>query len=163
MYSGKSTFGRLLAKTLEVGFYDLDVLFEKRYHTTIPIFFHRYGEEAFRKLERIVLEETERYDDCVISTGGGTPCYGDNMHWIRCHGTSIYLEISLEGVLSRHGRSKKTRPLLAGMNEEERRAYILAQMRQRNPFYRQADITLDALAPNIDTVINYLRKNEGRE
>ena len=91
MYSGKTTIGRKLAECLDTRFVDLDQLFEEHYHTSIPLFFNRYGEDAFRKLEQLMLHSTHTLNHVVISTGGGTPCFFDNMEWINAHGISVYL------------------------------------------------------------------------
>ena len=83
MYSGKTTLGHKLAVKLGYQWLDLDQVFEQVFHTSIPIFFKRYGEEAFRKLEQKLLHETANNDNTVISTGGGTPCFFDNIQWIK--------------------------------------------------------------------------------
>lgn len=150
MYSGKTTVGRQLAERLGYRFVDLDQLFEARYHTSIPLFFNRYGEGAFRKLEQIILHSTEGMDNVVISTGGGTPCYFDNMEWINAHGVSIYLEISIEVIIKRAQRSRKQRPVLANKSHEELHSFIQAQLSQRLPYYSQANITFPADKPDIE-------------
>lgn len=149
MYSGKTTVGRQLAQCLGYRFVDLDQLFEERYHTSIPLFFNRYGEEAFRKLEQAVLHSTQEMDDAVISTGGGTPCYFDNMQWINAHGVSIYLDVSTEVIIERARRSRKQRPVLANKSTEELRTFIQTQLSQRLPYYSQATLVFPADDPDI--------------
>ena len=102
MYSGKSTIGKQLAKKLGIAFIDTDLLFEQSYHTSIPLFFKRYGETAFRKLERMILEHSiDENQPHVISTGGGTACHNNNMDWINAHGISVYLEMSAAAICAR--------------------------------------------------------------
>lgn len=156
MYSGKSTLGRRLAMRLGCQFLDLDNLFEERYHTTIPLFFSRYDEAAFRQLEQQLLHTTAELDNVVISTGGGTPCYQDNMQWINAHGTSIFLEVSLPCLLARSNASRKQRPILTRMTPEEREAYIQQHLSTRLPVYRQAHIIFPADNPDVDSLVGLL-------
>jgi len=149
MYSGKTTVGRQLAQRLGCRFVDLDQLFEEHYHTSIPLFFNRYGEGAFRKLEQQMLHSTESMDDVVISTGGGTPCYFDNMQWINAHGVSVYLKVSIEKIIQRARTSKKQRPVLTNKNSEELHTFIQSQLGQRLPHYSQAHIIFSADEPDL--------------
>lgn len=153
MYCGKTTVGHRLADSLGYEFVDLDQLFEARYHTAIPLFFQRWGEGAFRKLEQQVLHATEAMDGTVIATGGGTPCYFDNMDWINAHGLSIYLDADMDLILSRAAASKKTRPILAHKTPEERQAFIQSQLSQRLPYYRKASLSVAASHPDIDALV----------
>ena len=144
MYSGKTTVGRQLATALGLRFLDLDLLFEERYHTTIPLFFRRYDEAAFRHLEQQLLHSTADIDNAVISTGGGTPCYADNMDWINTHGISVYLDASTDCILARAANSRKTRPLLSQMSEAERNAFVRQQLDARKPVYSRATHRINA-------------------
>lgn len=140
MYSGKTTFGRQLATRLGYEFLDLDQYFEQRYRTTIPIFFQRYGEQAFRILERQLLHTTEHFHDTVVSTGGGTPCQYDNIEWINRQGISVFMDTPVEVILQRAAGSKKVRPILANKTPDERASFVADQLQQRLPYYRQAHI-----------------------
>ena len=153
MYAGKSTYGRKLARTLNYDFVDTDRAFEQKYKLTIPMFFAKYGEELFRKLESQLLREVSTADNVVIATGGGTPCYGDNMDFILANGRVIYLETTLEAILSRLAVSKNPRPLLTGKPEAEQRAIVEQQLAERQPIYARAHITLDALSPDISAFL----------
>ncbi|MBP5541799.1 MAG: shikimate kinase [Bacteroidales bacterium] len=156
MYSGKSTVGRQLAHRLGLRFIDTDSLFEERYHTTIPLFFHRYDEVAFRRLEQQVLHSTALMDNVVVATGGGTPCYADNMDWINLHGVSVHLDASLSCLLERAGRSRHARPLLAEMEAAEREAYMRRQLEERMPVYTRALLRLEADNPDIQDFVKAL-------
>ena len=147
MYSGKSTVGRQLARAMGYRFVDLDVLFEERYHTTIPLFFRKYDEAAFRRLEQMLLHETEGFENTIISTGGGTPCFADNMQWINSHGLSVWLDVSFPTLESRAAVSRKHRPLAISRQHYE----------SRQQFYRQAQIRFPADSPDIPALISLLR------
>ncbi len=153
MYSGKTTVGHKLATRLGYQWIDLDQMLETTFHTTVPIFFKRYGEEAFRKIEQKLLHSTAERDSIVISTGGGTPCHFDNIEWMNLHGTSVYFDVTIETLLRRASQSKKPRPILAGMTEEERSLYIRQQLSQRLPYYQKANIIFPADQPDLDQLI----------
>ena len=156
MFSGKTTVGRKLATELGYQWLDLDQVFECTFHTTIPIFFKKYGEEAFRKLEQKLLHSTADLDNVVVSTGGGTPCHFDNMQWINKQGKSVYFDVTVETLLRRAAQSKKPRPILAGMTEEERGLYVRQQLSQRLPYYQKAQIIFPADQPDIDQLIELI-------
>ena len=147
MYSGKSTFGRRLAEERGMGFLDLDQAFEERYHYTVPRFFAQFGEQAFRKLESQLLRSTANLDNMVIATGGGTPCHSGNMDFILANGTAIYLQMSIEDLIVRALRSHNPRPLMRGLTESDIRTIIASQLKEREVFYRRAQIVLDGNAP----------------
>lgn len=147
MYCGKSTFGRRLAAEKGMDFLDLDRAFEQRYHYTVPLFFQRFGEEAFRTLESQLLRSTATLDNTVIATGGGTPCHSGNMDFILSHGTAIYLQMTAEQLVERALRSRNPRPLMQGLSEAELRATIGRQMKEREGVYLRAPIILDGLNP----------------
>ena len=144
MYSGKTTVGRKLADALGYDFLDLDQAIEARYHTTLPLFFKRYGEPMFRQVEMQMLHATDQMDNVVISTGGGTPCFGDNMQWINDNGTSIYLRLTEESICHRMECSRKCRPTVMALPPEERKQFIHDQLSARLPIYQQAHHTIAA-------------------
>ncbi len=149
MYCGKTTFGRTLAAAKGMDYLDLDQAFEARYHYTVPMFFERFGEEAFRTLETQMLHSTAALDQVVIATGGGTPCHSGNMDFILAHGTAIYLQMSVDALVERALRSRHRRPLLHGLPEPQMRAAIESQLKEREPVYRRAPIILDGSNPII--------------
>lgn len=148
MYAGKTTIGKALSKKLGCDFLDLDNAFEEHYKTSIPLFFEKYGEEAFRILESKILQSTKERDNVVVSTGGGTPCYFDNMDFINQNGVSVYLHLSVGAIISRMERSKKVRPVLAHKSLDECKAFIAEQLGFREPFYSKAQVTVEALSLN---------------
>ncbi len=144
-YSGKTTLGRQLAKRLNYEFFDTDKAIEIKYHTTIPVFFNRYGEKAFRIIERQILQSTADLDNAVISTGGGTACSDDNIHFMLQHGTVVHLQMSVEEILTRLAKSHKTRPMLKDKEPDELKRFITEQLTARLVYYNQAHLSVPAL------------------
>ena len=107
MCCGKTTIGKKIANKIGYGFVDMDVLFEEKYKITISAFFEKYGQDAFRILEQKLLHTTASMDNMVIATGGGTPCFGDNMEWINANGLSIYLKTNEGFIVDRLKKAKK--------------------------------------------------------
>ena len=144
-YAGKSTMARLLAARMGLEAFDTDLAIEQKYHTNIPMFFQRYGEEAFRIIERQMLQSTAKLDNVVIATGGGTACNDDNIRFILDHGIAIHMEMSVDDILQRISHAHKSRPSLTGKSSEELRQFISNQLKTRLPYYRQAPLSIPAL------------------
>ena len=157
MYSGKTTVGKRLARQLGYRFMDTDKVFEERYRISIPDFFSRYDETAFRKLEHDILLSTTECDDCVISTGGGTPCFHNNMDFIMDNGLSIYLEASENTILSRKAKSRKARPILESMDDDELRTFVKEQLDERRQVYERARLRFDAENVFIDDICKVIQ------
>jgi shikimate kinase len=143
MGSGKTTVGRPLARALGLRFVDMDHYLADVQHKTIGEIFEAIGESGFRALERQTLAELSVAENTLVATGGGAPCFSDNIQTMNQAGTTIYLQLSPEGLAARlkHGRDK--RPLLRGLNDEELLSYIRTTLAQREPFYQQARIIVD--------------------
>ena len=143
MGAGKTTVGKALAKELGLQFYDLDWYIESRMHKTVPQIFAERGEEGFRLIEHNMLHEVAEFEDVVLSCGGGTPCFFDNMDYMNGQGDVVYLSAEPE-VLYKHLLMGKTeRPLLKNKTPEELIAFIKEQLKIREKFYTQAKHTLD--------------------
>lgn len=143
MGAGKTTVGKALSKELGLTFYDLDWYIENRRHKTIPQIFAEVGEEGFRKIEYNMLHEVAEFEDVIISCGGGTPCFFDNMDYLNQQGQVVYLRCSPE-VLQGHLQMGKTeRPLLKDKTPEELQDFIREQLAYREQFYTKARYTLD--------------------
>ncbi len=143
MGAGKTTVGKALARELGLQFYDLDWYIESRQHKTVPQIFAEKGEDGFRKIEYNMLHEVAEFENVVISCGGGTPCFFDNMDYMNAQGDVVYLKADTD-VLYRHLLMGKTeRPLLKGKSKEELVAFITEQLERREPFYAKARHTLD--------------------
>ena len=144
MGAGKTTVGKELAKLAGLSFIDLDFYIEGRYHKAVSQIFAERGEEAFREIERNMLHEVAEFEDVLISTGGGAPCFFDNMEFMNASGTTVYLKVSVEELAKRLELCKHTRPVLKGRSGEELRAFIAESLEKRNPFYTKPSITFDA-------------------
>ncbi|MBQ7361333.1 MAG: shikimate kinase [Bacteroidaceae bacterium] len=141
MGSGKTTLGRALAKELGLTFIDLDNYIELRRCKSINRIFEESGEDGFRTIERNLLHEVCEFENVVISAGGGTPCFFDNIDYMNAQGTTIYLQVSNERLLERLRIAKSRRPLLKDKNDEEIKAFIEEQLARREKYYLQADYT----------------------
>ena len=144
MGAGKTTLGKALARTLGLQFIDLDDFIIARQHKFIAQIFAEVGEDGFRRLERRALEEVAEYEDVVISLGGGTPCFFDNMEVVRRAGRSVYLKPSEEVLHRRLIEGKKKRPLLADKNDAEILTFMREQLAWREPYYLKAEMTFNA-------------------
>ena len=143
MGAGKTTVGRALAKELGVPFYDLDWYIETRRHRTVAQLFAEVGEEGFRRIEYNMLHEVAEFENVVISCGGGTPCFFDNMDYMNGQGQVVYLKATPD-VLIEHLRMARTeRPLLKGKSQEELRTFIEEQLRTRETYYNRAGYIFD--------------------
>ncbi|MBO5185849.1 MAG: shikimate kinase [Prevotella sp.] len=150
MGAGKTTVGKALAKETGLQFYDLDWYIESRMHKTVPAIFAERGEEGFRKIEYNMLHEVAEFEDVIISCGGGTPCFFDNMEYMNNQAQVVYLKASPE-VLHKHLMMGKTeRPLIKDKTPEELITFITEQLDRREPFYSKARYTL-----NVDLMDNY--------
>ena len=138
MGAGKTTLGRPLAKRLGVQFYDLDWYIANRMHKTIPELWREQGEEKFRDIERRMLHEVAEFEDVVISCGGGTPCFFDNMDYMNRQGETIYMQATPETLLRHLTLSPGNRPILDGKDREELLPFITDELARREPFYLKA-------------------------
>ena len=111
MCSGKSSISRKLASRLGYNSFDTDDLFEEKYHVSVNDFFEKYGEDYFRKFEAEILRKTGDLRKVVISTGGGTPCYYDNMKWMKDNGMTVFIKVSPTTAYNRLVTAKRKRPL----------------------------------------------------
>lgn len=144
MGAGKTTLGKTLSKSLNLSFIDLDYYIERRYHKEIRQLFAEKGEDGFRDIERRMLHEVAEFEDVLISTGGGTPCFFDNMQFMNQAGVSVYLKVSVDELAKRLELCKQTRPVLKNRLGEELKAFISESLKTRLPFYEQAQIIFDA-------------------
>jgi shikimate kinase len=160
MGSGKTTIGKRLAKDLGLQFIDLDAFIENRYRKSILEIFTEKGEINFREIEKKALLEVVQFENTVVSTGGGAPCFFDNMSVMNEVGTTIYLEASIDELSERLSVSKEKRPLLQDKNPEELKAFIGNTLEKRKPFYNQATYIYNTQqiknSKELDTIVNHL-------
>lgn len=141
MGSGKTYLGKMLAQQLDYVFVDMDALIEKKYHKAVSQIFAEMGEDKFREIERECLHEVADFEKTVISTGGGTPCFFDNMDYMNSHGFTVYLKLSPEQLVTRLESSRAgKRPLLGNRKGEDLRLFIEEGLVAREPFYSQAQL-----------------------
>ena len=144
MGSGKTTLGRALANEIGVPFIDLDHYIESRHCKTIAQLFAEKGEEGFREIERRMLHEVGEFEDVIISTGGGTPCFFDNVEYMNRQGTTVFLDVPEERLFIRLSIARNKRPLIKEKNDEELLAFITEQLAKRAPHYSKAQYSFKA-------------------
>ncbi|MEM1121841.1 MAG: shikimate kinase [Bacteroidota bacterium] len=139
MGSGKSYMGKGLAQLLGWEFLDMDEFLEANEGQTISQIFEEGGETLFRALEKNYLHATYDFDKTIIATGGGAPCFFDNLAWMNTHGTTIYLDTPIPILVKRLKKETAHRPLLANKTAEQLASFIAQKLEARNPFYQKAD------------------------
>jgi len=152
MGCGKSTLGRRLAEKMNLQFIDMDEYIEERNFRTIPQIFTEEGEPAFRLKEQKALSELSEFAGVVIATGGGAPCFFDNIGLMNRTGITIFLNIGPDILAERLLSSKTERPLIKGKSKKELAAFIDETLQKRRPFYEQAKLQITE--PDID--LNFL-------
>lgn len=160
MGSGKTTWGKKIANALELPFVDLDHEIVANIGMSIPKYFQTYGEESFRKLEHEHLKnQVGRL--AVISTGGGTPCYFDNMQWINENGLSLYLYHTSKSLWSRLSQSDvNKRPVLKGLSGDELFEFIDTKLQERKPFYERAHIKFEQIHTPLEQIIALIKNHK---
>jgi len=159
MAAGKTTVGRLLAESLGWHFVDLDDAFREIHGVSTADYIREYGIEDFRIKEKYVLEDIadmSPFEHVVYATGGGYPCYEDNMDCLKELGTSIYIRWKAEDLVSRLLLTNlDDRPVLQGRSAQELLTFVEPQLEAREPFYKQADYIIDApgFIPEADELI----------
>lgn len=139
MGSGKTTIGKLVAKRLNYSFIDMDAHIEAKQYKTISQIFAEQGEDKFRQLEQKCLHEVSELENVVISTGGGAPCFFDNINYMNHNGLTIYLKHSAKELAARVGGSNiAKRPILGNRQGQELIQFIAEGLAKREEFYSQA-------------------------
>ena len=142
MGCGKSTIGRKVADLMGISFIDLDKYIEERYFKSVPAIFEEEGESRFREKERTALLEVSEFENVVIGTGGGAPCFFDNMEIMNERGVTVYISPDNEVLASRLIKSRTERPLIAGKSLDELILFIRSALEKRAPFYEKAKIII---------------------
>lgn len=158
---GKSYIGSRLATVFGLNFCDLDIQIEQNARMTIPEIFEKFGEDHFRNLEKEALSEVSELQNTVIATGGGAPCFFENMEIMNETGVTVFLNVSVPVLISRLKKETETRPLLAGKTDEELAIYIRQKLNQRLKFYEKAHLIYDIKTGNepiIDELSVFIRR-----
>jgi shikimate kinase len=137
---GKTTVGKKLAKLFDIGFIDLDKFIESKYHKTVPELFAERGENEFRLIEQKSLIEVSEIENVVVSTGGGTPCFFENIRLMNQTGITVYIHAEPNELAARLRASKTIRPLVSGKTGEDLTMFIASHLKERERFYNQAQV-----------------------
>lgn len=142
MGSGKTYWGKIWAQKKGLDFYDLDEIIESKEGRSIAAIFEKEGEVYFRKKETEALHTLLEKNNCIIACGGGAACFNDNMQLMNENGITVYLSATPAYILSRVKEEKEKRPLINKLNEAELLFFIEQKLKEREPFYNQAQIIL---------------------
>jgi len=148
--SGKTTLGKQLAKQIHYTFSDLDEAIVKTYHSTIEEIFLHNGEATFRTYESQCLHAYTKKENIIVSTGGGAPCFHDNMKWMNDNGVTVFLNPPLNELAKRLSDSDNShRPMLRGKNKNELLAFLEIKFEERLRFYSQSKSIIDIINPSV--------------
>lgn len=168
---GKTTSGRELARVLELEFVDLDLFIQNRYNKTVNQLFEDLGESEFREIEHKILIEVAAFEDVVISSGGGAPCFYNNMEVMNNAGTTIYLKAKPDMLAERLDGCKAKRPLIKDKTTDELKQFVIDSLEKREPYYSQAKIVFETeelinredLAVFITKLVALIEKNKTQD
>jgi shikimate kinase len=157
MGSGKTYWGRLLSAKLRLPFFDLDSVIAQTENKSITEIFSQQGEEYFRYKEKEVLEElVNDHEQFILSCGGGTPCFFNNISFMRKHGRVIWLNTSVEVLKARLLKERTRRPLIKAIGDAELQAYIIRKLSERRMYYEQADVIVDEEKASLNSLVEIL-------
>ena len=156
MGAGKTTLGKALAQRMNLSYIDTDHYIENRYHKKVSEIFASEGEDRFRDIEHRILLEVSEFENIVVSTGGGLPCFNDNMKIMNSLGTTIYLETSEQELAARLGVSKNVRPVLENRQGSDLVDFIKENLDKRKVFYEQTKIRFNAEQMYTDNDVDVL-------
>jgi len=155
MGSGKTHWGRIWADHHGMAFTDLDALIEQAQHQTISAIFEEKGEAHFRELEAATLRSLTDTAG-IIACGGGAACFHNNMPWMNEHGICVYLSASPQQLLDQVMGEREQRPLIRKLNKAELLFFIEQKLKEREPFYKQAEISLPIESLAIQSLEAYI-------
>jgi shikimate kinase len=165
MGSGKTYLGRRLAIAMGYLFVDLDAYIVQHESQSIAQLFENKGETYFRKIEADLLRLISQSDRVVVSCGGGTPCFHDNMAWMNAQGLTVWLNPSVETLRHRLQRNPGKRPLLQGLGDDDQAwdAFIEKMLAGRQPYYRNSAITyvpIHETADHVEAVLSLIKNHQ---
>ena len=150
MGCGKTTWSRKLAAKLGYEFIDLDHALEAQVGMSIAEYFSSFGEDAFRQTESDLLKNTTYPENVIVSTGGGLPCFFDNMDWMNANGQTLYIQLSPKTLADRLEHSKTVRPVLQGKKGDELVEFITGKLAEREGFYLQSQHIVDGISMSVE-------------
>jgi shikimate kinase len=154
MGSGKTHWARQLSQKLNIPFFDLDEQVVSHEGKAINEIFAEKGEEYFRLLEKDTLHIiTESHESFVMATGGGTPCYFNNVEYMNQSGTTVWINTPLETLYTRLMRQRSARPLLKDLSDDQLKGFIIKKFSDRKIYYEQADVVVDEEPVLLDSLI----------
>jgi shikimate kinase len=143
MGTGKSTLGQYLCDKLGVPFFDTDIMIESETGMSIAGIFDTRGEKEFRELEADVIRQTSIYEKALFATGGGLPCYFENMKWMNDHGITMHLSWKKEILVTNLLTQTSSRPLLKDLNTQDAAMKIEMMLEERTPYYEMSAVTIE--------------------
>ncbi len=158
MGCGKTTLGKRLATKLNYQFIDMDKVIEAETQLSIGEYFNKFGEDAFREVESKILKNTVFPEKAIIATGGGAPCFFDNIEWMNAYGTTVYLSLSPKSLAKRLASATEQRPILKNLKPDELEQFIAERLKLREPFYKQAKISIKGLDQTPEKVAEIIQK-----
>ena len=155
MGSGKTHWGKLLSEKLGMPFFDLDEKIVEHEGKTVTEIFDKDGEEYFRLLEKDILHLlTESHDSFVMATGGGTPCFYNNIDYLKKQGITVWINCSTDSVYQRLAKEKEPRPLISKIPAEELKSYVVKKYSSRKIYYQQAAVILPEENLSVEKLVN---------
>jgi shikimate kinase len=161
MGSGKTHWGKLLSSKLQLPFRDLDSLIVEREQRSVSDIFAAEGEEYFRYKEMEMLEDlVGKEENFILSCGGGTPCFFNNIEFMKKSGKVVWLNTSVDVLKERLLKERMSRPLIREVDDEELKRFIIRKLSERKMYYEQADIMVNEESITLDELIRVLLQNE---
>jgi len=160
MGSGKTHWGKIWAASAHMELYDLDSIIEEAEQMSVEQIFEKKGVLYFRQKEAALLRSTVDYDNCIVSCGGGTPCFEGNMAWMLEHGETVYLKAEAPWLLTNMFNELDKRPLFKNIDQKEIITFINGMLHDREEYYQQATIVLDATKLSSQTINQIIHHSE---
>ncbi|HVU57285.1 MAG TPA: shikimate kinase [Puia sp.] len=161
MGSGKTHWGKLLSAKLQLPFRDLDTLIVEKEQRSVQDIFAEQGEEYFRYEEKEMLEDlVGKEENFILSCGGGTPCFFNNIEFMKKSGKVVWLNTSVDVLKERLLKERMSRPLIREVNDEDLKRFIIRKLSERKMYYEQADVMVNEESITLEELIRALLQNE---
>ena len=144
MGSGKTTIGKILAEHLNLDFIDLDSYIESDYNLSVHEIIDKYGEDRFRLIEWSNLNTVSKLNDVIISTGGGTPCFFNNIDFMNINGITIFFDEDIDVIYNRLLNDKSNRPLISNLSNLDLYNYISDKLNERKKYYNKSKLKINS-------------------